>query len=710
MKGELYAWVPWFQELANKIAEGSPEQLAKRARQVKWRDSDDTHPLLKYGPDNIDPFSFIYTLTANCGKVASRTRVVGSVSTVFELQAKLPVDLDYAFYFPRANPQNTLFHQDGVGNPKLLWELFRDAVQGIDSVRAEVFSDALQIKNVRITKLTQTLFLIDGKVFMPYDKSTRPLLGDKVPKTPDWQHYRQAIDAMRAAFPGCELYEINLFAYLTHKGIINKVGTKIFQVSTNVFDDGVDHWEDFDRNSWVYTNEVAPEVESEQDGTPPPRTYPVNAPNTGDVVLAHNGDAGKGIGIIWPNDYRHSRLHVVWLNKMQTSLGARFTPQRGFTQAHKIEQAFRRCEAYQPTFAKIDGLQAIHEAELTEEGKAEVRSDLGISQPLNQILYGPPGTGKTWHTVNLALAIVNGRPNGDHNLEQFEALRFDPAAGKGTGKGNIAMVTFHQNFAYEDFVEGIRPILKDDAEGGLRYCLHQGLFKQIATAARERPSERFVLIIDEINRGNIARIFGELITLIEDSRRVGGPEETRVMLPYSNEQFGVPKNLYLIGTMNTADRSIQLLDTALRRRFAFVEMMPDPDHDSMARIENLSCAQMLRTINNRIALLLDREHQIGHTYLLDVNDIETLAHRFKSQIFPLLQEYFFDDWSKIKAVLGASPFVEVDSAAEKKLLDPELTDDGRKIFTRLSDNDPQWKSSESYRKIYQTEPGPPEES
>ena len=276
------------------------------------------------------------------------------------------------------------------------------------------------------------------------------------------------------------------------------------------------------------------------------------------------------------------------------------------------------------------------------------------------------------------------------------------------------MVTFHQNTTYEDFVEGIRPVLADSAidsagtrpepgdAGEIRYEMSRGVFRRIAERAASDPDRRYVLVIDEINRGNIARIFGELITLIEDSKRIGQDDEARVTLPGSKTDFGVPANLHVLGTMNTADRSVALLDSALRRRFVFQEMMPDPAHPGLdADVDGVDCRRLLAAMNRRIAGLLDREHQIGHTYFLGIDTLELLASTFRTRVMPLLQEYFYDDWEKIRAVLNDNGFVRKLDLPEE-LAGTDLVDESRALYEMPPAADVRWTAPAEYRAIYET--------
>ncbi|MFJ1176204.1 McrB family protein [Campylobacter jejuni] len=215
----------------------------------------------------------------------------------------------------------------------------------------------------------------------------------------------------------------------------------------------------------------------------------------------------------------------------------------------------------------------------------------------------------------------------------------------------------------------------------------------------------YIIIIDEINRGNVSKIFGELITLIEPSKRIGEKEELKVTLPYSGEKFGVPKNVYIIGTMNTADRSITSLDTALRRRFEFVEMMPDVSKLSMD-CEGINLQELLKAINTRIEYLLDREKTIGHAFFVSVENLEDLKKVFQNKIIPLLQEYFYNDYALINAVLNDNDMIFEDKKDDKylqKIKNLDSVNSERSIYNIASFDDKIWDKIEIYQAIYNDE-------
>ncbi|EGD3076731.1 AAA domain-containing protein, partial [Campylobacter coli] len=533
-------------------------------------------------------------------------------------------------------------------------------------------------------------------------------------------------------------------------------------------------------------------------------------------------------------------------------------------------------------FAKLPLNEIQDRNDLSKSNNKEIRNDgsemsnkkENKNLSLNQILYGPPGTGKTYHTIDKALEILG------QNLESRDRDEKKAKFDEYVKDGQIVFTTFHQSYGYEEFVEGIKPMMNNEANSQeIQYEIKDGIFKDICNRALENYEnsnlnteelrekiklrekvekflnrlletnepisktkggnffinsfnnntieiysedvERFdgifklslstfitllksniefnsavemfkkvfdrdyadrthtyyfnlvnkfkeyekqavlktednkissnslnsyIIIIDEINRGNVSKIFGELITLIEPSKRIGESEELKVTLPYSGKKFGVPKNVYILGTMNTADRSITSLDTALRRRFEFVEMMPDPDllknvfickdvenpnkdEDYLgddAKTEGFAeiLQNILISINKRIEFLLDREKTIGHAFFMSeavkfnkdnwckpdkyeedwyVLSISKLKSIFQNKIIPLLQEYFYNDYALISAVLNDNGMIEKCEKDDKylqKIKNLDNVDSEKIIYNIASFDNKIWNDIKTYQAIY----------
>ncbi len=289
---------------------------------------------------------------------------------------------------------------------------------------------------------------------------------------------------------------------------------------------------------------------------------------------------------------------------------------------------------------------------------------------------------------------------GEGLRDQLDRLRAGPASADAKIKRHLT-VTFHQSYSYEDFIEGIRP--QTTESGSISYEVHDGLFKTFCQRARQDPKQRYALFIDEINRGNAARIFGELITLIEADKRAWWDEDGQLVdgveltLPYSGDRFGVPKNLDIYATMNTADRSIALMDAALRRRFQFEELMPEPKKVPGSRGDGLipdgeggllDLRALMDAINQRLRYLLHRDQTFGHAYFIDVKDLEGLRQVIVYDIIPMLAEYFYDDWGQIRRVLR-----DDGAAAEHQVITISTLDPAR-LFP---DSDPNMPEKVDYQ-------------
>ena len=384
----------------------------------------------------------------------------------------------------------------------------------------------------------------------------------------------------------------------------------------------------------------------------------------GEPVLAASGERILGLGRIAEGDYRfdpqthegapHQR-DVKWISTEEFRLPigeGKLTAVYSLSKPDNLIDVERRL-LDAPTSSPSQGIPRPGRAVRLDGISGRIQSILERKGQV--ILYGPPGTGKTFWARRAGLDLAALSAFGQ-KFEQLDASSQAAVLGDGDHHGLFRMCTFHPAYGYEDFIEGYRP--REGREGSLVFDLTPGIFKQICSDAKKDKDKRlFYLVIDEINLGDIPRIFGEILTLMERDKR-GNP----VHLPVSGKRFSVPRNIQIIGTMNTADRSIALLDTALRRRFGFVELMPDPALLGDAVVANsIPLGGWLGALNDRIREHIGRDArnlQVGHSYLMKgeqpITDFGEFVRVLAEDIIPLLEEYCYEDYAALARILGGA--------------------------------------------------------
>ncbi|MDO9542318.1 MAG: AAA family ATPase [Kiritimatiellia bacterium] len=784
----MFTWKPIYKELAQKLLAYRDKQKELIAilsglqkdgfKVISLKDKAASNH--ECDLDEIDPFTFFASFNRGT-KDENRIGVLRRLKDLWGMESDLPTDFAaipvvyqlQSWFFPWKYERSA----DDISS---LWDLAAACLTKTPSeLDAKLFERCLRIVNVGSSKLTMGLFWFNPDRYLPLDSRTNLYLEGKGITVPTGKDLKLA-DYITLVHDvseriGPDFVDISYRAFT-----VTDTERKRYWAGGFLWGGQESHLDEFIRGSfWQHgydrqsTDKAAQEVWGLFDQIRIGDEFAIKGLGGKNDLNVHF--IGKVTKII-PDEGK------VLLEKLERSLYSGKGPKgSGAGNWHNTLLEVKRTDLIRQVFDPVD--------------KKSTPGDPTIS--LNLILYGPPGTGKTYKATHLAVQIVDGKlpDGGDLAIQaRFRQLNDD---------GRIQVVTFHQSFGYEEFVEGIRPSVEETSEGDRPvFDYRDGVFKRMAHQAlhaalmptaekaaldefearwrrlaqvigddpdreyegltakttyrfeltphgnirghntknpqgavllcslknlrkvylanKDRPTlttsevnealgvgshtnlaavifrelqklkpdashaktapeyadlkdanlevlargdalrrqiksgqeaPRYVLVVDEINRGNVSRILGELITLLEADKRLGADHQFVVTLPYTSEPFGVPPNLFVIGTMNTADKSIALVDVALRRRFEFQECMPD---FSTAVCPHLTeqMRQVLMELNLRIALRKDREHQIGHSYFIEAADEDGFNCVFRRKILPLLQEYFYNDWDGLRFVLG----------------------------------------------------------
>jgi 5-methylcytosine-specific restriction protein B len=651
----MYTWVPFFEELGQKLAayETNQSQLVALLQQAGVKTGADQYTDGTTGPlQEMDPFTFL-SLCTKYGK-AKQLQILAALREPMGLQCPAPVDTDGV---PTAAPLKAwLFRyakNRDAGDVPLLWKFYHQALGG--RIQEETFQQVLHLHGVAWPKLTQGLCCLLPKQYLPLNKQTRPYLVEheldySFGSFAEYANYQHTIQETL----GQPLYQVSHEAYLANQIAVTE-----------------------GRAEPIQEEDTSGNLEKATTLAEAPAYYCVGSYWGGNDQTARfvkegiweNGydklfidkvnEVPVGAAIVIKSAYVRKR-HGAYVSAMKIKARGRVTanPKNGTLLEIDWEPDFQPFEmigqgSYRLTIHElrrpehIAVMFGLPEVVKPGEGGGVIPPDQPLPEvpyELNTILYGPPGTGKTYESIRIAAHIATGIEPTNHETAKatFDQLR-------GT---QIEFVTFHQNYAYEDFVVGIKPSLKG---GTLGFERNEGVFYRICQRARQNYLQageegnqlrNYVLVVDEINRANLSRVLGELITLLEEDKRMGGDNALTVTLPLAKttlaegqaplETLEVPPNLYVLGTMNTADKSIALLDVALRRRFAFIGLYPRYD---LPELSDLARKVLERLNQQLLGLKKSADFLVGHALLLNLTD-EQLALVLTRQVAPLLLEYY----------------------------------------------------------------------
>lgn len=680
-----YQWVPFYEALADKLLEYKDKReelfnlmkkLASEQQLMKYLhfDREDWWELRQY---QIDPFSVMAVMNRDITK-ANKTLLANVLADAFNITVTVPTEFKG---IPTLNNQKSFFA--GVDE---VWNLFIQAMKATEVNQLsiefkEAFEKAIAVNGNGLASITTGLFLIRPSIFMPLDKNSRSYVSSQydiaVPSGAviSGEEYVEFLSKLKSKLemqsPGTSFQEVSHTAWV-ERGTNRQLDTDI-QMPDNVISD---------KNIILYgtpgTGKTYSSIQYAVAIVEEKSIFKIQAEEYDDVFSRYLKYKNDGLiafttfhqsfgyeefiegirPVVFPEENTESTREIEY--EVHNGVFKAFCDKAGTPVASGKNVDFGIGKS--PTVWKVS-LEGTGDNPTRTECLKNGHIRIGWDN------YGESVTDSIESGSNVLNAFYNKMQIGDIIMSCYSSKTID-AVGVVTGDPE-----WHNEYSTYKRLRKVNWLVKNinedivDLNSGKNMTLST-VYKLSVTVSdvlqilrklrpvlfnQEVKIPNRVFIIDEINRGNISKIFGELITLIEPSKRLNAKEQLRATLPYSGKNFGVPDNVYIIGTMNTADRSIAMIDTALRRRFSFIEMQPESATLKDVLIDGVDTAKMLDTLNKRITILLDREHTIGHSYLLPLKNnptIENLAEIFKNKIVPLLQEFFYDDYEKIQLVLG----------------------------------------------------------